>query len=138
MEGNGPTCEQCGGKTVVRPVPEGCRGLLDQDPAIVRVCERCLLVTPASGIPVQSAWDPGEVSDSLPRDPDAAIALAMGVTFFASLALHRRELEVVVAYLESECGVDPLLAFDRMGTASELEPAVDVVGRRDQLVQLME
>lgn len=135
-EHEGDRCGECAGSTVIRPVPDRCRGLLAEDPATVRVCERCLRVTPAPGSPVTRGWDPASVSGGLPREPHAAVALALGVTFFSSLAMHRRELEAVTAYLEHE-GVDALLAFDRIGTAPELEPAVDVVGRRDQLAQLM-
>lgn len=135
--GGATSCDACGSPTVVRPVPAGCRGLLADDPATVRLCEACLAITPAPGTPVTRDWDPATVSEALPRDPEAAVALAMGVTFFSSLALHRRELEAVVAYLEEEAGVDPLLAFDRIGTATDLDPVVDVVGRRDQLAQLM-
>lgn len=130
-------CTACGGTTVIRPVPDDCRGLLPDDPQTVRLCERCLLVSPAAGAQVRFDWDPMTVSGALPNDPDAALAMGLVVTFLDSLALHRRELETVVAYLERETGVDPLLALDRFAASPDLDPAIDVMGRQQQLAQVL-
>lgn len=130
-------CPRCETPAAVRPVPERCRGLLEGDPATVAVCPACLTVEPAPGSEVDRDWTPGEVSDALPADADAAIALAMLVTLLSSIALHRREIEALVAFLEERPGEDALLALDRIASAPLLEPPIDVSRRRHQLAQMM-
>lgn len=131
------TCPECSGPTVIRSVPTGVRGLLADDPETVRVCEVCLLAQPAPGAALTPGWDPAAVNGALPTDPDAAIALSFLVTFLSSLALHRAEIEETVVYLEEAHGVDPLLALDRLKTTPQLQPAIDLSRRREQLAQLL-
>lgn len=131
------TCPSCGAEAWVRPVPTPCRRVLAGDPATVTLCGRCLSVHPAPGVPVDRDWEPADVSDALPPDPDAAVAVGMLVTLLSSLALHRREIETIVEYLEEHPGVDPLLALDRLGTSPVLEPPTDLDRRRDQLAQIL-
>lgn len=134
-EGECPACDR---SAVIVAVPEACRGLLEGDPATVLLCEHCLQVHPAPGRPVDAAWEPGETSSALPNDAEASVALGMLITFLSSLALHRREAEAVVAYLEEYPGVDPLIALDRVTTAPLLDPAIDIDRRRHQLAQLLD
>lgn len=138
--GAGPDqpCERCGGETVVRPVPPGCHGVLDGDPAMIELCQRCLGVTPAPGRPATRDWDPHAVDEALPADPDAAVAVALLVTLLSSLALNRTEIEQVVDYLEAEAGVDPLLAIQRLADNDALAPAADLDRREHQLAQFLE
>lgn len=131
------TCPSCGTEAWVRPVPTPCRGLLDGDPATVTMCGHCLTVSPAPGVPVDRDWDPSDASGALPADPAAAVAVGMLVTLLSSLALHRREIETIVEYLEEHPGVDPLLALDRLGTSPLLAPPTDLDRRRDQLAQVL-
>lgn len=129
-------CQSCGGETVIRPVPTACRELLSGDPATIRVCERCLSVDPVSATPVTRDWDPRTVSDALPSDPAGAVAMAMLVTLLDSLALHRSAVTTLTAALETEWGVDPLLALDRIAADSAIDPGVDLTRRRHQVAQL--
>ena len=131
-------CDRCDGETVVRPVPDGCRGLLADDPPLVRLCERCLDVLPAPGTPVTRDWDPATVSESLPTDPAAAVAVALLVTLLGSMALNRSKIERVVDYLEVDAGVDPLLAIQRVRSDDLLQPAADLGRREPQLAQVLD
>lgn len=128
------TCDRCGGDQVTRPVPDSCRGLLEDDPSIVRLCPRCCVVTPAPGTPVDRSW---ELPDAYPADPDAAVAVAILVTLLKSLALNRAAIEQVVVMLEQESGVDPLLALDRLAGSAALDPVGDLETRRSQLAQFL-
>ncbi len=128
-------CDRCRGETVVRPTPEGVP--VDDITTIVRVCERCLSVTPAPGEAVDRDWDPLEVSPALPGDPDAAVRMAVLVTLLDSLALNRQAIERTVAELDA-AGVDPLLALERIDADEHLDPFVDLPHRRVQLAQLLD
>lgn len=130
-------CPTCEGPAAIRPVPTALRGILEDDPATVSICERCLAVHPAPGLSVTREWNPSEVSGALPNDPEATVGVAMLVTFLDSIALHRREIEGIVAYLEEGPGVDPLLALDRLRTAPRIEPSIDLERRREQLAQTL-
>ena len=130
-------CEQCGGSTHPASVPTACRGLLPGDPEIVAMCERCLWVHTCSGPAHHETVDPASFTSALPQDADAAVAVGLLLTFLSSLALHRREIETVVEYLEAE-GVDPLLVLDRLVTDAHVELAIDPGRRRDQLAQILQ
>ena len=131
-------CPVCSAPTVFRPVPDGCRGLLPDDPRIVRVCTRCLHVEGAPGRPVDRDWEPAELSEALPSDAAGAVGIAMLVTFLDSLVLNRREIGAVVTYLEADAGVDPLSALERLADDPALSIPLDLRGRRTQLAQLLE
>lgn len=128
-------CDRCRGETVVRPTPDDVP--VDDETRIVRVCTRCLAVTPAAGEPVDREWDPAEVSAALPSDPDAAVGVAVLVTLLDSLALNRRAIERAVAGLDA-AGVDSLLTLERIEADERLEPIIDLPRRRAQLAQLLE
>ena len=131
------TCAVCHStETVNQPVPSSCRDILEDDPAVVAVCESCLGVTPVDG-PIDTTWHPSETNSALPNEPSAAVGVALLVSLLDSLALNRRAIVTVVRFLE-ECGVDPLLQLDRITTTPTLNPHIDVPGRRDQLAQVVE
>ncbi len=117
-------------------MPEPLIDVFAEGTPTVRFCARCLRVNPAPGEPVDRAWEPGDISSALPADPDAAVAVGLLITFLDSLALNRDAVETVVDYLE-QCGVDPLLALDRLGTAPLLAPDIDLDRRRHQLAQVL-
>lgn len=130
-------CPVCDGPTVVRPVPAPLRERLPEDPALVRLCESCLSVSPAPGQQADRDWDPTSVSGALPADPAAAVAVAMLVHFLSSIALHRADIEAVIAFLEAEAGVDPLLTVQRLRADDAVTPATDLERREQQLGQLL-
>lgn len=131
-------CPHCGGSTLVRPVPAGLRGLLAEDPAMVRLCRSCLAVIPAPGEPAHRDWEPTTVSEALPPDPEAALGVALLLEFLSSLAFHRTAIEAVVGYLADEKGVDPLLTLQRIRRNASLTPPIDLERRERQLTQLLE
>ena len=132
-----PVCPICDGTRDIRPVPAGCRKLLSSDPATIHVCRSCLSIEPAPGQAVDRQWEPADVANSLPANPDAAVAVAILVALLDSLALNRREIVAVVEYLERE-GVDPLLAVDRIAGDPSISSHVDLRRRRDQLAQILD
>ena len=119
-------------------MPEPILDVLEAETSIVRVCEHCLTVEPAPATPVTREWSPTDVNDALPKDPDAAVATAVLLTLLSSLALNREEIQSVVEYLETEQGVDPLLALDRISTVPGLHLPIDPQRRRAQLAQLLD
>ena len=133
----GIPCGLCEGNTVVRPMPESITDALEIGSSIVRVCEHCLTVEPSPGTQITRNWEPADVSEALPKDPEAAVATAVLLTLLSSLALNREEIQSVVEYLETEQGVDPLLALDRISTVPEFDPPIDPKRRRAQLAQLL-
>lgn len=130
-------CPECGGSVTIRSIPAGCRGILGDDPATAAVCKTCLTVTPSPGVPVELGWDPGDVSDALPSNADAFVAVALLVNLLESIALNREDILTVVDYLETH-GVDALLAIDRLSIDSSLSPQVDLDRRYHQLAQIIE
>jgi len=128
-------CPDCGGGTLPFPVPAEYQSLLPgEDPGAV-LCRRCLSLYPDPDPP----GEPPEfrrVSDAFPTNPDAAVPMALAVGLLDSLALYRSEIGDLLAAAE-RAGTDPLLVLDRLARDPELDPAVDLAGRRHQLEQLL-
>jgi hypothetical protein len=62
--------------------------------------------------------------------------MALVVGLLANLALYRSEISDLLERVE-RAGTDPLLVLDRLARDPDLEPAVDLTGRRRQLEQLL-
>lgn len=128
-------CSECDGEVLVVAVPDELRGYLG-DPDVAAVCRRCLTTTPYEGPATDDSEAVADLSDALPSNPDAALAVTTFVTLCGSLALHRSEIEKLVSRIE-RAGVDPLSALDRLATDPDLDLAIDVERRRTQLTQLL-
>lgn len=141
-------CHACGGETVTLAVPEDIReyaaGAVAADTvangaddetslSTVAVCTNCLRVYAADS--AGSSADPGVVSDALPPDPEAALALLLAAALLDSLAGNRPAIEKLLARVE-RAGVDPVLTFERLASDPDLDPAVDLVRRYRQFEQL--
>jgi hypothetical protein len=63
--------------------------------------------------------------------------MALLVGLLESLALNRPKLERLVARVEEQ-GHDPMLILERLADDPELNPAMDLRGRGNQLEQLMD
>jgi len=128
-------CPDCGGGTLSFPVPAKYRSLLPGEEPGAALCRQCLSLHPEPDPP----GEPPEfrrVSGAFPANPDAAVPMALVVGLLDSLALYRSEIGDLLAAAE-RAGTDPLLVLDRLARDPDLEPAVDLAGRRRQLEQLL-
>lgn len=122
-------CPACGAEVVRFDVPAA---LAEHAPAdAVAVCTDCLTVAPAEEPPAEPP-DTRRISDALPVDEDAALAVVLAVDLLASLATNREAIESLLEYAERR-GADPVLALERLAADPEVSPAVDLERRRRQL-----
>ncbi len=128
-------CPDCGSETVAVPVADERRALLPGEEAGISLCTHCLGMHPAPDPPAEVP-DLQTVSDAFPSNPDAAVPMALVVGLLANLALYRSEISDLLVEVE-RAGTDPLLVLDRLARDPNLEPAVDLAGRRMQLEQLL-
>jgi hypothetical protein len=127
-------CPDCGGRTLPFPAGEYADALPGEEPGAA-LCTRCLALHPV-GDPPADPPDFQRVSDAFPADPSAALPLAVMVGLLDNLALYRAEIADLLAAVE-RAGTDPLLALDRLAADPDIEPTVDLAGRRRQLEQLL-
>jgi hypothetical protein len=128
-------CPDCGADTVTLPVDDRQRDLLPGEESGVALCARCLRIHPVADPPAETP-DLQTVSDAFPANPDAAVPMALLVGLLDSLALYRSEIADLLVDVE-RAGTDPLLVLDRLAHDPDLDPAVDLAGRRTQLEQLL-
>jgi hypothetical protein len=127
-------CSDCGATTLSVPVPAELRGSLPDGEPGVALCRRCLVTHPDPDPPADPP-DLQRVSNAFPTNAGAAVPVALAVGLLDSLAVHRSEIDDLLACAERS-GADPLLVLDRLARDSDLDPAVDLAGRRRQLEQL--
>ena len=128
-------CPDCGGQTVPFPVPEAYRSLVPGQESGATLCRHCLSLHPAEDPPAEPPAF-RRVSPAFPSETDAAVPMALVVGLLANLALYRSEISDLLERVE-RAGTDPLLVLDRLARDPDLEPAVDLTGRRRQLEQLL-
>ncbi|MEF8883270.1 MAG: DUF6276 family protein [Halapricum sp.] len=128
-------CPDCGGETLAFQVPGEFRPLLPGEESGVALCTRCLALHPDPDPPAELP-NLQDASDAFPTDPGAAIPMALAVGLLESLALYRSEISELLAAVE-RAGSDPLLVLDRLARDPDLEPGVDLAGRRRQVEQLL-
>jgi hypothetical protein len=129
------SCPDCGSETVSVPVPPESRSLLPGDAPGVALCTYCLGLHPEPDPPTTPP-NVQRISDAFPRNPEAAVPMVLVVGLVESLALYRSEISTLLARVE-RAGTDPLLVLDRLAHDPDLDPAVDIAGRRRQLEQLL-
>lgn len=128
-------CPDCGGDVLAFPVPADLRTALPGETPGAALCTRCLGLHPEAE-PPGTVPDFRRVSDAFPADADAAVPMALLVGLLDSLALYRGEISDLLAEVE-RAGADPLLVLDRLAYDDDIEPAVDLRGRRRHLEQLL-
>lgn len=131
-------CIECEGETTAFTVPEEFRDVLPKNAGAAAVCTSCLTLQPPA--PEETRHDDPDltqISDAFPANPEAAVPMAIAVGLLESLALNRSKIERLLEHVE-QTGNDPLLVLDRLATDPQLDPAMDLRGRRRQLEQLME
>lgn len=131
-------CIECEGETTAFTVPEDLREFLPENAGAAALCESCLTLQPPA--PEETRYDDPDfahVSEAFPADAEAAVPMAIAVGLLESLALNRSKIERLLERVE-ETGHDPLLILDRLAADPNLDPAMDLTGRRRQLEQLMQ
>jgi hypothetical protein len=128
-------CPDCGGGTELFPLDEEYRSLVPGEQSGAALCRECLSLHPADDPPDELPTFQG-ISSAFPSDPGGAVPMALLVGLLSNLALHRTEIADLLARVE-RAGTDPLLVLDRLAGDPDVEPAVDLAGRRRQLEQLL-
>jgi hypothetical protein len=128
-------CPDCGAETIAFPVAADLRDALPGDEPGAALCTQCLALHPVTDPPAEIP-DFQRVSDAFPRDPDAAVPVAILVGLLENLALYRTEIADLLARAE-RAGVDPLLVLDRLADDEDVRTDRDLRGRRRQLEQLL-
>lgn len=132
------TCSECGRATKAFAIPKELREYVPENASAAAICPACLtLQPPMEGQPTSSDPDLTAISETFPRDPAAAIPMALVVGLLDSLALNRWKIEELMERVETE-GVDPMLVLEDLAEDHSLNPAIDLAGRRRQLEQLLE
>jgi len=131
------TCSECNRATTAFAIPEHLREYVPENASAAAICPSCLtLQPPIEGEPTPEDPDLTAIHESFPRDPEAAIPMALIVGLLDSLALNRRKIEDLMEIVEAE-GVDPMLVLEDLATDSSLNPTIDLPGRKRQLEQLI-
>ncbi|WP_049969146.1 DUF6276 family protein [Haladaptatus cibarius] len=130
------TCPDCGEERLPFTVPSALREDVPGKPSSVLLCPHCLQLESVEN-PDAELTDFTTISDVLPKEKDAAAAMAIATALLSSLALHRQHIDALLDRVEA-AGVDPLLVLDRLADDPELEPNFDIESRRRQLLQLRE
>lgn len=151
------TCPHCDSPTIDFVVPEAYRECVPDATAatIASICTHCVTVRsiepsaeseseselalelePDSSSGADHEPDFTRVSTAFPAG-EAAIPFALLLGNCSSLATNRTAIERLLEDL-ARSGTDPLLAIDRLlaEPASDLEPAIDLERRQQQLEQL--
>jgi len=128
-------CPECGTAMVAFDVPAEYRTHLPTSAAHAALCPACLAFEPADSAPSDPRFD--RVSDAFPTHAEGAVPLAVAVGLLDSLALHRDDIEALLAAAE-RAGVDPLLVLDRLAAQGAVRPRFDLDRRRHQLQQLLD
>lgn len=123
-------CPACDGERRRLSVPSAVRPHAPGDGDLV-VCTRCLRSWPASEAPDEPEGVPGDVSDALPADETAAVALLLAPALLSSVARNEPALAALFDVVEAN-GADPRLALERLAEDTALEPAVDLQRRLRQ------
>lgn len=128
-------CPTCSVETVVFAVPSDLREYAPTSADTASLCPHCLRVEAVEddvGVD-NSSFD--TVSTSFPRG-EAGVSMALLVGLLDSLALNRRDIELLAARAESH-GVDVLLTLDRL-TVDVADPHFDIERRLVQLQQILD
>ncbi|MFB6071264.1 MAG: DUF6276 family protein [Halanaeroarchaeum sp.] len=128
-------CPNCGEDTVPFPIPDAVAGAMPDDRPGGALCTSCLTVSPTDD-PPDTHPDFGAVSDAFPGDGEAGATIAALLGLLDRLALYREEIDAIARHAE-RLGVDVMLVLDRLAADPDVEPAIDLDRRRDQLEQLL-
>jgi len=126
-------CPACGGDTVAFAVPADLRAHAPDSGAYAAICATCLRTRAVDDGPLHPTF--AVVHESFP-DGEAGAALALALGLLDSLALRRDAIDDCCSYAE-RAGTDVLLTLDRVASADELDPHVDIERRRHQLAELL-
>lgn len=122
------SCPECDGERVRLAVPTAIAEHAPGPGDAVVACTNCLRTWPAAEANREPPGDASAISDALPADETAAVALVLAASLLSSVARNQAALEDLFAAAE-RAGVDPRLAMERLGDDPDLEPAVDVQRR---------
>lgn len=124
-------CSHCGAARVAMAVPAELTAYNDSD--AVACCSSCLRVTPCEPPAQSPSFE--LIHDRFPTG-DNGVAMVLLLAKLDSLALNRDAIESLAAILNT-AGVDLFLLLDRLISAADVEPAIALSRRRDQLLDLL-
>lgn len=124
-------CPECDGERRRLAVPEALQAHAPGDTDAVVACTTCLRSWPAAEAPDAPTGDAAAISDVMPDDETAALAIVLTVELLTSVA---RNEATIAALFEAvtEAGADPRLTLERVAGDPALEPTVDVERRLHQ------
>jgi hypothetical protein len=125
------SCPDCGGERRQIAVPEDLREYAPEGGPGVVVCTTCLRAWSPTDAPDEPAGEASDVSDSLPSDERAAVALVLATSLLSSVARNEAALAALFDVVE-RAGADPRLALERLADDPDRSPAVDVRRRLRQ------
>jgi len=128
-------CADCGSRTVGFPLTDDFSGYLPGDEPGAALCANCLALHPVRDPPAE-AQDFDALGDGFPGDPAAGVPMALVLGLLSSLALYREEVSELLERVE-RAGTDPLLVIDRLAADPDVDSAVDLHRRRNQLEDLL-
>jgi hypothetical protein len=124
-------CPACRAPVVAFAVPADLRGYLPSEATHAALCTSCLRLH-------QAEETGGAFTDVHPAFPtgEAGVAMAIASGLLESLALNKAAIADLFREVESQ-GADPYLLLETLAESEELDPVVDLAGRRRQLEQLL-
>lgn len=125
------TCPACDGERRRLSVPDPVRDHVPDVGDAAVVCTTCLRSWPAADVADEPEGVPGDVSDALPGDETAGVALLLVPELLSSVARNEPTIAVLLDVVE-DAGADPRLALERLAEDPSLEPAVDLLRRHGQ------
>lgn len=127
------TCPECDGERRRFAVPSALSEYAPGQGDAVVACTNCLRTWPPADVDTDGTpnGDASAISDALPADETAAVALVLAVSLLASVARNQAALETLFEVVEL-AGADPRLALERLGDEPDLDPAIDVHRRLGQ------
>lgn len=129
-------CPHCKTQVLRFPVSEEYAEYVPKDAPGATICPTCLALDPDEE-PPDELPDFAKIGESFPKNPDAAVPMALGIGLLTSLALYRQQITDLFEAVE-EAGADPMLVLNRLSVSGSVDSQIDLQGRKQQLEQLMD
>lgn len=125
------SCPECDGERRRLPLPDALAAHEPGEGEAVVACTTCLRTWAPGETPEVPDGEGRAISNALPADETAAVALVLAVSLLSSVARNQAALESLFDVVE-RTGSDPRLALERLAEDPDLAPAVDLRRRLRQ------